>query len=355
MIDNRNKRIVKYKIDYKGGISLQKTKRKSKMFKVISIIVAILIVLAVVSTVLIGNYFVDYTLLRSGDGGNRTVKEGNAINYDEDKLEDLIEKNKSEALEVSKNWAGKIYSKKVEIKSNDDIMLRGTEYITSSNSNKWLIVLHGYRSTPSKVLPTAQKYADKGYNILVPSLRGCGESDGEYIGMGCLDKEDLKLWINLVIKDNPESEIVLHGYSMGAATVLMVSGDELPPNVKAIVEDSGYTTVWDIFSSEAKVRFGIPEFPVMYMMQLMTKIRAGYDIKSYSSLQQVKNSNIPTLFIHGTVDDFVPTYMLHKLYEAAICEKEKLLVKGAGHTDSMYVDSEVYFNKVFGFLSKYVK
>lgn len=122
-------------------------------------------------------------------------------------------------------------------------------------------------------------YSEEGYNVLIPYMRATGESEGEYIGMGWLDKDDLQCWINKIIEQNNNANIVLHGSSMGAATVLMASGDDLPSNVKAIIEDSGYTSVWDIFASEAKVRFGLPEFPVLNMFEIVANFRAKYDIK----------------------------------------------------------------------------
>ena len=135
----------------------------------------------------------------------------------------------------------------------------------SNNENNWVIVLHGYRSNPESVISVGRHFSDKGYNVLIPYMRATGESEGEYIGMGWLDKDDLKCWIDLIIKQNNNANIVLHGSSMGAATVLMASGDEIPNNVKAIIEDSGYTSVWDIFASEAKARFNLPAFPVLNM------------------------------------------------------------------------------------------
>ena len=116
-------------------------------------------------------------------------------------------------------------------------------------------------------------------------MRATGESEGEYIGMGWLDKDDLKCWIDLIIKQNNNSNIILHGSSMGAATVLMASGDELSSNVKAIIEDSGYTSVWDIFASEAKARFNLPAFPVLNMFEIVANFRAKYDIKEASALE----------------------------------------------------------------------
>lgn len=182
-------------------------------------------------------------------------------------------------------------------------------------------------------------------------MRGCGESEGKYIGMGWLDKDDLQVWIKLIVEQNENSEIILHGSSMGSATVLMASGDNLPSNVKAIIADSGYTSVWDIFASEAKKRFNIPKFPVLNMFQVVAQIRAGYNIKKASALDQVKKSKTPILFIHGNADDFVPEYMCEQLYEAANCKKEKLIIEGAGHTDSKYKEPETYYNKMFEFIN----
>ena len=230
------------------------------------------------------------------------------------------------------------------------IVLKGTEYIKDEQINNWVIVLHGYRSNPESVISVGRHFSDKGYNVLIPYMRATGESEGEYIGMGWLDKDDLKCWIDLIIKQNNNANIVLHGSSMGAATVLMASGDELPNNVKAIIEDSGYTSVWDIFASEAKARFNLPAFPVLNMFEIVANYRAKYDIREASALEQVKKATTPILFIHGDSDDFVPEYMCEQLYEVANCKKNKLIIHGAGHTESRYKEPDTYYKNIFEFL-----
>ena len=266
----------------------------------------------------IGNYFVNYAIARSGDGGNREIKDDSKIEVlGED--EKIIESNRTQAKESSEKWENNIKKQSVETKAKS-------------------------------VLTIGEHFSEKGYNVLIPSMRACAESDGDFVGMGWLDKDDLKCWVNLILEQNSNANIILHGSSMGAATVLMASGDELPQNVKAIIADSGYTSVWDIFASEAKARFGIPAFPVLNMFQVVAKIRAGYDIKKASALEQVKKSNTPILFIHGDKDDFVPESMCEKLYDSANCIKEKLIISGAGHTDSKYKEPNTYYNKIFEFL-----
>lgn len=325
--------------------------KKEKILKIIIAILLILILLGVGLTEVIGNYFVNYAIARSGAGGDRKISQESTIEVlGED--EKIIENNKKIAKENSEKWSEEIQQKQVEVKANDNITLRGTEYLKQEETNKWAIILHGYRSNPSSVLTIGEHFSEKGYNVLIPSMRACADSEGEYVGMGWLDKEDLKCWINLIIEENKNAEIILHGSSMGAATVLMASGDELPANVKNIIADSGYTSVWDIFASEAKARFNLPEFPVLNMFQIVANRKAKYDIKEASSLKQVKKSKTPILFIHGDKDDFVPEYMCEKLYDATNCKKEKLIIHGAGHTDGKYREPEKYYNTIFDWISR---
>lgn len=325
------------------------------LLKRLLIVVLIIVIISIIATGGIGNYFVNYAILRTGNGGDREVKNADSIEVEniDNESEKIIEYNKNNEKQLENEWAETIENKKVEVIAKDGIILRGTEYIIDEHSDKWAIVLHGYHSNPDSVLSIGMHFSEKGYNVLIPSMRASNDSEGQYIGMGWLDKDDLQCWINLIIEQNDNAEIILHGSSMGAATVLMASGDELPSNVKAIIEDSGYTSVWDIFASEAKARFNLPTFPILNMFELVANIRAKYDIKEASAVEQVKKSNVPILFIHGDSDDFVPEYMCEELYEAANCRKDKLIIHNAGHTESRYKEPDTYYNKIFDFFRKY--
>ena len=332
---------------------MEEKNNKKNILKRIIIVILSLIIIIIGATVGIGNYFVNYAISRAGNGGDREVKNEDTVEVANinDETEKIIEENRKKENQLANQWSNEVRNEKVQVTAKDGITLKGTEYIRDEQINDWVIVLHGYHSSPESVISVGMHFSEKGYNVLIPYMRASGESEGEYIGMGWLDKEDLKCWIDLIIKQNSNSNIVLHGSSMGAATVLMASGDELSKNVKAIVEDSGYTSVWDIFASEAKARFNLPEFPVLNMFEIVANYRAKYDIKEASALEQVKKASIPILFIHGDCDDFVPEYMCEKLYEAANCKKDKLIIHDAGHTESRYKETDTYYNKIFDFLS----
>jgi hypothetical protein len=198
----------------------------------------------------------------------------------------------------------------------------------------------------------ASFYGENGYNVLTPDMRSHGGSEGTYIGMGWLDRLDVLKWIDYIIELDPEAEIILHGVSMGAATVMMVSGEELPSNVLGIIEDCGYTSVWDIFSDELSYLFSLPDFPFLYTADLIANIRAGYGFKTASALNAVSKSTVPILFIHGSIDTFVRTDMVYELYDACSSPKDLLVIEGAGHGDSYRMDPDTYFDTVFSFISE---
>ena len=95
-------------------------------------------------------------------------------------------------------------------------------------------------------------------------------------------------WINWIVAQDSDARIVIHGISMGAATTMMTAGEDTPDQVVAFIEDCGYTSVWDIFSSELKLRFGMPEFPLMYTANLFAIAKAGYSFKEASALNTGK-------------------------------------------------------------------
>ena len=136
---------------------------------------------------------------------------------------------------------------------------------------------------------------------------------------------------------------------------MMASGEaDLPANVRAVVEDCGYTSAWDEFAGQLRELFGLPAFPILDVTNLVTRLRAGWDMREASAVNQVARSVTPTLFIHGDADTFVPFWMLDAVYGAAACEKEKLVVPGAAHAQAAAVDPELYWGTVEEFLAGHV-
>ena len=233
------------------------------------------------------------------------------------------------------------------------VWLRGVKF--PREGNRYAVLFHGYTGAAWQMAPYAKMFYDMGYSVIVPDARAHGESGGDYIGMGWLERPDVLSWIDSVTGTDPEAEIVLHGVSMGGATVMMAAGEDLPDNVKCIVEDCGYSSVWDEFRLQLKNVFGLPAFPLLNAASLVSKIRAGYGFKEASSVRQLQKAAVPMLFIHGDADTFVPFSMLDVVYEAcASAEKEKLAVRDAAHGAAADTDPELYWDTVTAFVGKYI-
>lgn len=242
------------------------------------------------------------------------------------------------------------------ITSHDGLKLHAYYLPAKQPTDRTAILAHGYSGSGDQMGIFAQVYVEElGFNVLLPDARGHGKSEGNYIGFGWPERKDILRWVGKIIEETGDSvQIVLHGVSMGGATVLMTSGEQLPPNVKAIVEDCGYTSVKDELTYQLKRMYRLPSFPFIQTTSLVTKLRAGYFFGEASALEQVKKSKIPILFIHGSEDSFVPTDMVYKLFETCPTPKKLFVVPGAGHGLAIQTDPSGYDREVSQFIGEYV-
>lgn len=326
---------------------MQKPKRK--LWKKLALAAGGIVILAAAALLCIANYLVNFALVRADTGGKDVAPASTVTAEDQA----AIDRNWEDITAQRERWLAQSRREDAEMISYDGLVLRGDIFYAPENTHRWLLGIHGYNSSKENMRHIASAYGLAGWNALTPDMRSHGESEGTYIGMGWLDRRDVLGWIDYILSLDPEAEIVLHGVSMGGATVMMTAGEDLPENVKGIVEDCGYTSVWDIFSDELSALYGLPSFPILNVTEQVARLRAGYGFREASALEQVKKAAVPILFIHGSEDNFVRTEMVYPLYEACPTAKELLVVEGAGHGQAYSMDPELYTGTVFSFLEEH--
>ncbi|PQC28062.1 alpha/beta hydrolase [Enterococcus mundtii] len=305
----------------------------------IKILIGVTLLVTVV-LVFAGNYFYNYAVVPS----EKDFLEG-----------DTPGTTKTNEESSAQSWFANPDNRKEWQQTSADGLKLSAIYLPATDSHKTAIVAHGYMGDAETMANYAKMFHDLGYNVLVPDARGHGKSEGDYIGFGWHERKDYVKWIDQVLETNGQSEeIVLYGISMGAATVMMTSGESLPTNVKAIIEDCGYSSVNEELAYQLNELFGLPPFPLIQVTSLMTKIRAGYFFGEADAIKQLEKNKLPMLFIHGDADTFVPYEMLDKVYQATNGPKEKYVVPGAEHAKAYSVDPENYQKTVSNFLEKYV-
>jgi fermentation-respiration switch protein FrsA (DUF1100 family) len=242
----------------------------------------------------------------------------------------------------------------VYIKSFDGLRLYGA--LLENYSDKIVICVHGFTGSGKKDFASlAQAYYKNGYNVLLVDNRAHGQSEGKYVGFGVLDRFDLRNWVKYVInRFGSNVQVFLHGISMGAATVLMASSI-MPKNVRGIIADCGFTSVYEIFEYVLKRDYHLPKFPIIYLTNIMSKIRAGYGYKDVNTTAEIARSDIPILFIHGENDEFVPLWMTMKNYSHCKAYKELFIVRESEHAESHYIDKKGYERRILRFIEKMSK
>lgn len=224
-------------------------------------------------------------------------------------------------------------------------------------TTKTAVIVHGYTDNAIRMFMIGYLYnRDLKYNVLLPDLQHHGKSDGPAIQMGWKDRLDVLHWMDVANNIyGKNTQMVVHGISMGAATTMMVSGEKQAPYVKCFVEDCGYTSVWDEFSNELKTSYHLPAFPLMYSVSWLCNIKYGWTFKEASALKQVAKCELPMFFIHGDKDTYVPTWMVFPLYNAKKGAKELWVVPNATHAMSYRDNKETYTEKVSRFVGKYIQ
>lgn len=280
----------------------------------------------------VGNYFVDFALKRGEDLSPPAA----CANIADPNLKPPPAPNFP-----AEDWT---------LESFDGLKLHAKKFSPAENSDRWAILVHGYGRDGTYAYDYAEEYLKRGWNVLVPDLRAAGESEGEFITMGALESRDIAQWME---KLPPDAKIILHGVSMGAATVLMTAALD-PPNLCAVVEDCGYTSAYEMFAAQLEKIFGLPEYPVMPCANLVCKLKTGVKISDAAPIEVVDKITVPILFIHGDKDALVPFEMMGRLFDKAAAPKEKFVVEGAGHADAKRKNPAAYFEKVFEFLEEHL-
>lgn len=245
---------------------------------------------------------------------------------------------------------------RLSITSYDGYRLEAEEFQQPAETHLYALLLHGYTAKKEDMELFACKYYEKGYSVLLPDLRCQGESEGNFIGMGATDSKDCLSWLDEILKQDPMARIAVHGQSMGAATALLLScRKSLPKNVFAVVSDCAYESAELMAEEKIREWLHLLPHPIMDTAKLFLVLRRGYPLGIAAPIRFIKNSTVPTLFIHGTADRFVSVSHVFDLYNAArMPGKELFIVEGAGHAQAQEKDPAAYFKRVFDFLNKHL-
>ena len=235
---------------------------------------------------------------------------------------------------ILRQWAAQVDGMEhvpMQVKTPDGLTLRGKLYILSPAAPVE-ILFHGYRGFSERDMCGAvQRCFAVGHSALLVDQRAAGTSDGHVITFGVKESEDVSLWIAAVAhRFGAHHPVYLGGVSMGATTVLLAAGRDLPPQVKGVLADCGYSRAEDIIKKVIR-DLKLPANLLYPLVRLGALLYGGFDPNRGDATAAVSRCRVPVIFFHGDDDRFVPCEMSRMNYAACTARKRLVITPGAGH------------------------
>ncbi len=306
-----------------------------KAIIITAIVLGAVIVLITVISHIITRTLISIAIKRKGPKSTETMRVKLAKTIRADSFQARI--NETGARLLEKNI------EEVEITSRDGLRLVGHWY-PCENAKRVLVAMHGWRSSWNMDFGMiADFWHNEGCSILFAEQRGQNKSEGEYMTFGYMERYDCLDWVNFV---NERTErkypVYLAGVSLGASTVLMTAGLDLPENIKGVIADCGFSSAYGIWSHIVKVNMKLSYGLRGKVIDMYCKKHIGITSKEISTIEAMKKTKLPILFIHGSDDSFVPIEMSFENYKASSGPKHLLVIPGAIHGQSYDVGQEKY-------------
>jgi len=308
------------------------------------IVIAVL-VLNVLSSLAVGTFVFHSAIQRTAPGGIMPVNGA-----------DALEATFAHSRREGGDWIAATPHERWSQLADDEVETIAYWFPAQQPTRRTVVLAHGHRSDASMMGAFGDFYRRQGFNVFIADARGHGMSGGNYIGFGYLEQQDYLGWLDRIVRTvGNDAQILLHGVSMGGSTVLMLAGNkQLPAQVKAVIEDCGFTTAREEISHQTRKGSGLPAFPVVNIASLESKLLAGYWFGDADALAAATRTKLPLFVIHGDADTYNPTSMGQRIYAAAGGRKQLWLVPGADHTQSFFLQRAEYQRRVQEFYGTYL-
>jgi len=258
----------------------------------------------------------------------------------------------SDFFSSSWEWFQNVPRETVRIHAYDHVVLSAV-YIPSfeQKSTNTAILCHGYRGANTDMVVIAKMYSDLGFRILIPDARGHGLSKGKFTSFGHFESYDLRRWVQYLLRTYGATDsILLHGVSMGAATVILSSGRGLPENVKALVADSPFTNALSVLSRGMKPRFLAFFVPGV---SLLCRYLHRFFLGQADVVRVAKKTHTPLFIFHGEKDLVCPFEGSKRLLKASgASEKQLYGIPNADHAEGYIRDTAGVQHAILDFLQK---
>ena len=223
-------------------------------------------------------------------------------------------------------------------------------YVPHEKARATAILLHPIRGNRRSMLTRAKLFYHAGYSVLLIDLQAHGESPGEHITVGHLERHDVAAAVDFVRNKTPDHAIVVVGRSLGGAAALLGS----PLGIDALVLESVYPTIEEAVDNRIRMRLGSLSNVITPLLVWQLPLRLGISPDKLRPIDHMASIGCPVLVMAGDQDRHTTSAETRRMFEAAKEPKELVFFEGAGHEDLLAYDPHQYGTAVLGFLARHL-
>lgn len=200
------------------------------------------------------------------------------------------------------------------------------------------------------MLERAKFLHNAGYSIVLLDHQAHGETPGEAITLGYLEKHDVEAAVAFVRKRYPGERIAVIGVSLGGASALLSS----PLGINALILEAVYPTIEEAVHNRVAAKLGpLAAIPTEILL-IQLKLRLGISRADLRPIDFISKVECPVFIISGLEDLHTTAQETKRMYEQAMQPKELWLIGGAAHQDLHRLTPDLYKEKVLAFLDRYM-
>ena len=194
--------------------------------------------------------------------------------------------------------------------------------------------MHGNGGNLSDNAAQAARLNRLGLSVFIIDYRGYGRSAGKFPSEKTVYEDAESAWNYLTAKKHVSPhDIVIYGHSLGGAVAIDLAAKH--PEAAGLITESTFTSIRAMSTLDKHYLV----FPIFLILS-----------QRFDSIDKVAGLKMPTLFIHGSADEVVPTWMGQALYQAAPQPKRLFIVPGGHHMDSGEIGGKEYLETVRNFV-----
>jgi len=247
------------------------------------------------------------------------------------------------------SWYDPMEKTDYTVSSYDGYILHAQLLKNPGDTDRYVIISHGYTDNRFGALKYAFLYLEQGFNVIVYDLRGHGLNEPTFCTYSARERKDLLAIINDCRERYKNIALLgIHGESLGAATSIAVLEEK--PQIDFVIADCGFSDIASVLKNGVQSSH-LPAFFVD-IASFFAKIRYGYSFNDMKPIDSLKENEIPILFIHGAEDNFILPENSEKMSKATKGYSELYLIPGAAHAMSVLTDPELYKKYVVDFIAR---